>query len=397
MVAGDPGNPLTAEAARPFSDAQPSVVASSDVLGPGTLPPFKPLEEASLANLQTRDPQDNVKQFLNFQHVDMVWSSEEPATPPYEMFPNLHTSNMAKPHHGLRDLPKLAIPLTSGTTQQRSASAMAFSPHRMDRVESLRPELRNKNDSTIYRFGTPASDMDVPVTAVNLGPIPRGASQSVPPNMNYRHNPSHPTISRSQSRSSRRPSFPVLPRLDENPVTSSAIKSASPIKSPVERSPDDISYAGLMKKRKTRMLRHEWHEHHFTLKGTQLAMHKDADALETLESIDVDDYAIACSSLASSKLNAAFKAMNIKLGDKKGKLDDAAFTFQLVPAAIEKGQRLKKKRESTSSATGGAIKTHHFAVKTRDERIDWMRELMLAKALKQKGDGFEINVNGNMI
>jgi hypothetical protein len=42
-------------------------------------------------------------------------------------------------------------------------------------------------------------------------------------------------------------------------------------------------------------------------------------------------------------------------------------------------------------------KTHHFAVKNRDERIDWMRELMLAKALKQKGDGFEISVNGNMI
>lgn len=156
-----------------------------------------------------------------------------------------------------------------------------------------------------------------------------------------------------------------------------------------------------MKKRKTKMLRHEWHEHHFTLKGTRLAMHKDAGALETLEYIDVDDYAIACSSLASgSKLNAAFKAMNISRGNKDKK-DESAFAFQLIPAAIEKGARLKK-RESAIAANGekdaGAkTKTHYFAVKSRDERIDWMRELMLAKALKQKSEGYEVNCNGNMI
>ena len=101
--------------------------------------------------------------------------------------------------------------------------------------------------------------------------------------------------------------------------------------------------------------------------------------------------------MASSKLNAAFKAMNIKLGSGKDKVDEAAFSFQLIPAAIEKGQRLKKYRESSLGVSAASTKTHHFAVKSRDERIDWMRELMLAKALKQKGEGFEINVNGNMI
>jgi len=153
-----------------------------------------------------------------------------------------------------------------------------------------------------------------------------------------------------------------------------------------------------MKKRKTKMLRHEWHEHHFTLKGTRLAMHRDERALETLEYIDVDDYAIACSSLASgSKLNAAFKAMNISRGNKK---DEAAFNFQLIPAAIEKGVRLRKRDSALTGGEkdGGAkSKTHHFAVRSRDERIDWMRELMLAKALKQKSEGYEVNVNGNMI
>jgi hypothetical protein len=39
-------------------------------------------------------------------------------------------------------------------------------------------------------------------------------------------------------------------------------------------------------------------------------------------------------------------------------------------------------------------KVQHFAVTTKDQRIDWMRELMLAKALKAKSDGYEVNVNG---
>jgi Ni/Co efflux regulator RcnB len=451
-VAGDPGNPMTAEAIteatrpisnRPVSEAVPSVVASSDVLGP-TLPAFRHLEEASLRNIQSRDPQENVKQFLKFQHVDpqqAAWSSEEPPTPPYEMFPALHNSHAGlpaspypphrtstappasqNPHTGLRGLPKLAIPGAAPPRQvvppPRAASSNSFAPYRMERAEAMSPELRNNvaSPSAFYRFGTPFSEMDVPVTAIPVGPVPREISQSVPPNMNYRSEHSAPAPQRTQSRASRRPSFPAMPRLDENNTTTlppqnrfrpsqpQASYSKTSLSQPSERNLDDIAYAGNMKKRKTKMLRHEWHEHHFTLKGTRLAMHKDERDLETLEYIDVDDYAIACSSLASgSKLNAAFKAMNISR-DKKEKKDEAAFAFQLIPAPIDKSVRLRK-RESSMVANGqtegkdaGAKgKTHYFAVKSRDERIDWMRELMLAKALKQKSEGFEINVNGNMI
>ncbi|TVY52200.1 Protein BOI2, partial [Lachnellula cervina] len=424
-VAGNPGNPLTAEAvaeaARPISDAVPSVVASSDVLGPATVPQFQHLEEASLRNVESRDPQDNVQQFLKFQHMDprnMVWSSEEPSTPPYEMFPALKS-----PHAGLRGLPRLAIPPPRPAPPPRAASANAFSPYRMERAEAMSPELRNVTQSpaSVYRFGTPFSEMDMPLTAVPIGPVAREASQSVPPNMSYRHAPA-PSIQRTQSRASaRRPSFPAMPRVDENistvPTTQERFSPYytqspprnhaypwSPVNAPATRAADDASHAGYMRKRKTKMMRHEWHEHHFTLKGTRLAMHKDAQALETLEYIDVDDYAIACSSLASgSKLNAAFKAMNISRGNKDKK-DEAAFAFQLIPAAIEKGVRLRK-RESAMMANGQAEgkdagaknKTHYFAVKSRDERIDWMRELMLAKALKQKGEGYEVTINGNMI
>lgn len=457
-MAGDPGNAATAEAIangmRPVSDAVPSVVASSDVLGP-TVPQFRHLEEATLRNIQLRDPQDNVKQFIQFQHMAPAQSewSEEPITPPYEMFPTLPS-----PHTNLRTLPKLSIPPPRAVVQippPRAASANAnvnntFEPYQMERIEAKSPDLRSATQSptnTVYRFGTPFSEMDVPMTAVPIGPVARDITQSVPPNMNYRSGTT-PNITRSASRSSaRRPSFAAMPRVDEylssysqqtqqrhqhqsisqvsitpaslrqppqfaqphhtvpTPVTATKVSSVSPTKS---SSGDDVTHSGPMKKRKTKLLRHEWHEHHFTLKGSRLAMHKDASAMETLEYIDVDDYAIACSSLASgSKLNAAFKAMSISRSKNNSwdasskKADETAFAFQLIPAAIEKGQKLKK-RESQMPAgegkdVGKGTKTHYFAVKSRDERIDWMRELMLAKALRQRSEGFEVKVNGNMI
>lgn len=220
--------------------------------------------------------------------------------------------------------------------------------------------------------------------------------------------------------------------------------------SPLGGHPKDLegfTYQGYMKKRKTKMLRHEWHEQYVTLKGTRLAMHKDRREVDrTLEYVDIDDYAIACSGLAStSKLNAAFKAMSIRKDKGMTKEDIAAFSFQLIPqnemkpgGAAAFGGRLKKRESAMSGVLGGGHhhhqrngswdggsapstaaahhqlhqpqfppppsegvngtgKTHHFAVRSRNERIDWMRELMLAKALKQKGEGFEVSVNGNMI
>jgi hypothetical protein len=161
-----------------------------------------------------------------------------------------------------------------------------------------------------------------------------------------------------------------------------------------------------MKKRKTRLLRHEWHEHHFTLRGTQLSMHEHERSRRVLESIDVDDYAVACSSISSNKLSAAMKAVNAKLGGRSN-LDasnggrEDAFAFQLIPAAIEHGKKLKKRESAIGGAKPGKagveVKTHHFAVRSRDERIDWMRELMLAKALKARGEGYTVEVNGNLI
>lgn len=480
VIVTDPGNLQTArsinpdrEPPRPLSDAVPSVVASSDIMGTNGMPPLQYLQEATLRNFNSRDPQDNVRQFLQFQQSN---ENEVPPTPPFEVGP------AASPHHGLRRLPRLSIPTAPPpmryqppraatvppqtqtqrqyrqhqepqriqTQQELHDSPQEFLPYQMDKGNPLSPDLETSRNP--FRGGTPFSEVDVPVTVVSLGPVARDASQSVPPDMNYRHATGN-AVSRTQSRASaRRPSFPVMPVLDENrairmapktqsPEISSPPRAAStrpaqqplqaPLRvnypwSPVETSDvdhslplstlqqndassststaasDGVSFQGPMKKRKTKILRHEWQDGYFTLKGTRLNMHKDAQMIDrTLEYVDIDDYAIACSSVAStSKLSAALKAVNISHNREKSD-PVGAFQFQLVPQD-KNGSRLRKRDSSVShgaspEGVNGTGKTHHFAVKGRDERIDWMRELMLAKALKQKGDGFEVSVNGSMI
>ncbi|GJC84158.1 protein pob1 [Colletotrichum liriopes] len=182
VITGNPGNPQTARALdpnqilRPVSDAVPSVVASSDVLGPGNATPLQYLQEAALRNVAARDPQDN--------HC--------PPTPPFEMaFPTMK----AQPE-GLRHLPKLSIPgkqapraspLRASTVPPPSQpeslptppqQQQGFVPYHMDRAEAMSPDLQSPANP--YRFGTPFSEMDVPVTAVPMDCIARDVSQSVP-------------------------------------------------------------------------------------------------------------------------------------------------------------------------------------------------------------------------
>jgi hypothetical protein len=404
FIAGDPGNPVTAENLfRPKSEAEPSVVASSDVLGPGQLPQFH-LSPEMLSEVKPRDPQENVRQFLSFQHVPPP-PIDEPPTPPLELFPNMDSPRV---HENLRNLPRLTIPAQAEEAFLNSQRTITPSMiHRAKTPSSAIAVDPYYNDSTsaidVYRQDTPFSEMDVPVTAVPLGPVARETSQSVPPDMRYGAGSSLPSIPEPIIRPCRipshrhRPSFAALSRLDEGQplrpiiqVSSNSAPTTATGPSPTSAtapSTFDVNYAGYMKKRKTtRLLRHEWQENYYTLNGTRLACHKDTKhiSLEVpSEYIDVDDYAIACSSLASSnKLTATFKKW-AKHSGASSISDETAFAFQLVPAD---GKR------SLLSKSGE--KTHHFAVRTRDQRIDWMRELMLAKALKQRGEGYEVNVNG---
>lgn len=411
---GDTASSPTETAPRPTSEAVPSVVASSDVLGPARLPTLR-LDEDVLRVVQTRDPQENVRQFLTFQH--MSEPVEEPSTPPYEMFPPLSPpANTQLPNRHLGLLPKLTIP--------GSGPQDAFSPNRTVTRQQRTPvtamEIKDRNAPyDIFRMGSPASEMDVPLTAIPLGPVARDESQSVPPDMRFgastpisrsssrlAHRPTNQAFSpisrsqnttpiqRSASCASRRrqPSFAMAPVQEVvRDTTLTPIDGADELTPTTSKNTSDANHAGWMKKRKTKLLRHEWQDHHFRLHGTTLAMHRDALNPSALETLDVDEYAVACSSLASNtKLSAAFKSLKIT-GKKNagGKDDGTAFQFQLVPSGTAEGGK-----RAWVAGQGG--KTHHFAVRSRDERIDWMRELMLAKALRGK-DGGEGWVNGEAV
>ncbi|KAK5110861.1 hypothetical protein LTR62_005572 [Meristemomyces frigidus] len=454
FVRGDPGNATTADNIipnvrlqpmedhlRPTSDVVPSVVASSDLLGQSQLPDFL-LHADMLDNVDRRDPQDNVRQFLNFQHLNYTAPplDDSPPTPPadlyqgrgdvitrsesvpplfptqhHQAYPSLNTPAVGpRPHQQLRGLPRLDIPIRSATAGPdlrilNSALATAVPESAVSICRSV-----TASPIQVYRLGTPASEVDVPLTAIPTGPISRNTSASVPPNMQFRQQ--QPPIARSASRADhwRRPSL-ALPAVKEgevfspssNPRPNPAVRSKSDTdSSTLEKFRDpahhptttqhlgygpDCTHAGWMKKRKNKLLRHEWTDAHFRLTGSNLGMYPNAVSQSAKETINVDDYSVACSSVASSsKLGAAMKAFKILSDEQKNKeklTDATAFAFQLVPSQREVGKVLVKNE-------AGQGKTHHFAVKTKDERIDWMRELMLAKALRAKKEGYEVEVNG---
>ena len=429
IIAGSPGNPLTAQnMLRPSSNRQPSVVASSDIFGPGPVTGPR-LSEAALSGIQKLDPRETIRNFLNYQHLENV-PQQKPVLsdlnttnlPPHDYSIELspappQSHNMA---NNLRNLPKLTIPtspnteeMTTAVTTNRSMtptqpSAGYDSP---TAVQRYGPFTQNAGAVDYYRQGTPFTEVDVPITAIPNGPIAREASQSVPPDMQfgtlfppYRDPLMRSTSVRPSAPQSLRkvhedkPLTPIdtpadlirSPRVQQHGYSSSQSSQSSLTSDP------EVTQSGYMKKRKTtRLLRHEWQDAHFTLRGTNLAMHKDErDAhreSRALEIIDVDDYAVACSSVAaSSKLSAAFKKSVLRHGNGMGGArNEPAFAFSLVPSA--------KEGEKKSLFNTNGPKPHHFAVKSRDERIEWMRTVMIAKIAGRKGQGEEISVNGQPI
>ena len=462
--------PLSAQSAifRPKSEAEPSVVASSDVLGPGS--DFG-LTAHKLEQFQSHDPQDSLRQFLNFQHVRSTSNNPSPPPAPSASFrpvspPRTQTPAPLAEH--LRSLPKLTIPVESTENQIPSVrspvSALRGPNHYLGVQSHLLAQLQRDpyhyggvaSPADIYRIGTPASAADVPMmTSYPVDILPRDASQSVPPDMRFGGElsanptikaftpisrpastqpqlssiplPPPPNPSRSLSiRHTRRPSFaPTIAPVSETPqsppatisataATPTPLAAASTIRrtstAPPPQNPstalpqrlEDVYHSGWMRKRKTTAVlrRHEWSDNYIRLRGTQLTAHDSADpTARPMDRIDVDEYAIACQSLASSsKLSAAFKKSILGSsyrGKSAGPAGDAdattnhAFAFSLIPD----GEKSKK------IFTTSKGESHHFAVQSRDERIEWMRDLMLAKALKRAGGerGCEVRVTGNVI
>lgn len=440
ILRGDPGNAATAQSLvkSPKSEVTSSIAASSDALGPNQAAQCQ-LSEGNLNGVERLDPHENVRNFINFQSLGGLQPGDDQPSSPWENTPSpqADSPNSARVNaslsENLRHLPKLRIPSTRLSVSDSSAD---LSGQRTITPSALKNKVPSAIQSTHgfqnpygsvfspsesygqhphYGQSTPASEVDVPLTAIPLGPVERDFSQSVPPDMRFGSDNQVTSPSYTKSENHRRnASFQDVPN-DRMQRHRHEDETMRPIETPedLEKTPrvghcrgnllgqrgqyaDDITHSGWMKKRKaTRFLRREWDEHHFALRGTQLGMFTDEEASrrysKALEHIDVEDYAVACSSLPSnSKLTAAFKKAGLKRNNNSNANADAAFAFSLVPAPNPSANR------KTTLLSGP--KSHHFAVKTRDERIDWMRELMLAKALKKGRDGgATLNVNGNMI
>lgn len=419
IITGNPGNPETARnmLLQRLSNSEPSVTASSDIFGPNNGPK---LSEAALQDVQKMDRQKAIEDFLKNQHVDDPYPKPTP--------PRLNTTDLSPQKHDkpnmaakLAMLPGLNIPdstspntedMTTAVTTPTRGSQVYGSPTAVQQYGPFTQlgSMHTGDHFQKYRVGTPASEVDVPITAIANDPIARDTSQSVPPNMQYGN--LFPAYRDPVPRSATvRPRAPqVLRQVHEN-------KALTPIENPADlmRSPrmqqhaynssqssqssvtsdPDVTHAGYMKKRKTtKLVAHHWDKKHFTLRGTNLDMHDTEEAARrrsrALDTIDVDDYAVACSSIAStSKLTAAFKRSILRAGKNPNSRDNSAFAFSLIPASKESEKK---------ALLGPGGKSHHFAVDTREARIDWMRELMLARALKKGRDsGEEIRLNGNLI
>jgi len=226
--------------------------------------------------------------------------------------------------------------------------------------------------------------MDVSRYHGEHAPIPRNLSSSVPPNVHFQQQ-----ISRSPCANGPAPwhrQSLILPTLPEDVITNSEVVEPKSLVQEIYG--DSTTHVGWMQKRKNKILRHDWIRNHYRLAGTQLSMHTSALAEDkkALATIDVDDYFVSCSNPGgNSKIAAALKALHISTPGKAP--FETPYGFQLVPAA-DKGKRAMAARD---------LKTHHFAVAAKEERVDWMREVMLAKAMKQKNEGYSVTVNGQLM
>lgn len=397
---------------RPGSVAAPSVLASSDVLGPIHSREVK-LQEDTLKDVGRMDPLENVKQFLTLQHLQHL--EERRKSPP--PVPTKSAEDLARAH--LRGNTPSVTPSPPGSAGSTSAAPVSqLLPNPSPPLRSQTPSLglrtmgmervypsecsspvtrmRSPSGGMMMRTTTPFSEADVPVHTSSPPPNDRYQSQSVPPDMRYRRFPTPdraqfnitplpttplPLPSRRATTASQFRPQPLMTALDENAEWELVEEDEDGTKM-APSPPPQRTHSGWMKKRRTNWFRHEWPDYHFVLKGTRLGYARHMEKEDGF--IEMDNYSVACSTTASHKLSAAFKGAKLfgKKNVREG--ENGAYFFQLVPAAPEAGKP-------------GVGKVHYFAVGSREERIDWMRELMLAKAIKQKKEGFEVEVNGERI
>ena len=385
------------ESQRPRSDAVPSVIGSSDALGPTV--PFKITAER-LNEVMIRDPQDNVRQFLNFQHINSS-NIHNPSPPPAASatyviksqdvlvpLDSQEDQDVSKIHgltEQLRDLPKLTIPypLPVANSPWRTPIPAACDPTTAQAI--CKAQLLSDpyhyggvaSPADIYRTDTPFSAADVPVTAHPVDPIgERIISSSVPPDMRYGAQSGTLPYASPPRRRLTKQSFtaPTITPVKEDFPSTPGLSAKS-----TQQSSDILNHAGWMRKRRTtKMLRHEWTDNYFCLDGTRLIMlSTDLPEANPIEHIEVDEYAVHAYSVDNArKLSASFKKSI--LGSDYIPRSQPSFAFSLIPDG-DKNQPRKLFEKGA--------KPHHFALHSGSDKIEWMRRLMLAKAASRNGQG----------
>ncbi|KAL9051437.1 MAG: hypothetical protein Q9162_006006 [Coniocarpon cinnabarinum] len=215
------------------------------------------------------------------------------------------------------------------------------------------------------------------------------------------------------------PRTPKTPRYSTTPTTPaipSTPRDASPSLSPSAYGPD-ILQVGWVRYRRARLWRHEWAPVHLRLTKTQVSLHPSARPdSKPFEVVKMNEYELAMSQESNpNRISSAltrWRGGGSRYGTSGGSLDDT-FTFQIVPTQEttdafqcvrhparrpSQGENLVERDwnqlpEGKSSSAGSKdemnarmLKTYHFAVKTRDERIEWMRQLMMARETIAKTD-----------
>ena len=378
------------EANRPISiahseaEAVPSVVGSSDALGPSSLK----ISAETLSVVQPRDPQESVRQFLSFQHLRSGSHSSNPSPPPAASASyNVKSAHLAE---HLRGLPKLTIPVGQSVEEIASDIPISALQQPTQIQAQLKAQLQGDpyhyggvaSPADIYRIDTPMSATDLPVTAMAADPCHRDVSQSVPPEMRYGAVPMSVSPEPIQRCMSTQPAAPRRHIRQQSFTPSVAPVRENEAARPAARVTeiDLANHHGWMRKRKTtRMLRHEWQDNYCTLVDGRLTMHDTHYAsANTLEDLHVDEYTLhAYTQASSSKLSAAFKKS--LLGQGKSITGEHSFAFSLIPETDKSNKKMFGKDQ----------KSHHFAVDSSKERVEWMRKLMLAKAMK-KNDTYQI-------
>ncbi|EWC44633.1 hypothetical protein DRE_06622 [Drechslerella stenobrocha 248] len=373
----------------------PSICASSDVLSPSDRGDVR-LKADELRKVSALSTQEQINKFITLQHLQRLEErapsslknetireasplsaqsilsvkSQPAMTKVVQRSVSLRNLDRHKPRPlQLSDESVPSGPASAGFTSWNDDTKNSLLPGSTQPIVAQRP-----TPSFLRSATSPSPPLASQSTPALVRPAPVGSPKSTQEATMARSNSiSGASKKASNNGSSKKPRSlgkSIIDTVNEEVEWEDASSHGSAPASPSER-----VFTGEMKKRANHFLRNEWVNHRVELRGTKFTIYKSTIGREVLTTLEIDDFSVTCTTAGSNK----FKGL--KTGSKKD--SDGMYHFQLVPNQGKK--------------TGEPKKEHHFAVSSREERIDWMRELMLAKAIKQKQSGFQVAVNGLMV